>query len=201
MGFMDKMKNAAGAAANVAKASIDATTTAVGAEVEKKKAADYAKENEGLSQEEIVIKDDAKKVIYLSKVEYGKSVDVPSAVADSMVDQMAYGSDFSGANALANTHTGLTVKSLNSGERRIKYLYFTFSALNRVGEVYQTETLKQMGPIEPGKKASAFSKDFFNESPDSIILNKVVLEYFEGEDTVFEGKWVDKLVKKYSITW
>jgi hypothetical protein len=201
MGFMDKMKNAAGAAANVAKASIDATTTAVGAEVEKKKAADYAKENEGLSQEEIVAKDEAKNVIYLTKVEYGKSVDVGAAVADSVADQMAYGSDFSGANAMANTHTGLTVKLLNSGERRIKYLYLTFSALNRVDEVYQTETTKLKGPIEPGKKSTTFFKNFFDEAPESIVLNKIVIEYFEGEDTVFEGNWVNKLVKKYSITW
>ena len=74
--------------------------------------------------------------------------------------------------------------------------YVTFSALNRVGDVFQTETAKVEGPLEPGKKSNFFSAGFFNKSPAGLTLDKVGIEYFEGDDVVIEERWMDRLIKK-----
>ena len=202
MGFLDKAKAVVSKAAETAKSTADIAVKTAGDAKAKydehkagKEAEAIARENEGLTLEEIIAKDEAKKVIYFPKVEYGQTVDMAGAISGSFKDQMAYGHDFAGSNVMANTNTGLTVSSLNSSERRIKYLHFTFSAINRVGDVVETKAFTQEGPIEPGGKSKFFSKDCF-KSPAGLALNKVRIEYFEGDEVVIEERWIDKLVKK-----
>lgn len=203
MGFFDKVKdvagktvNLAGKAANVAKTEIAKATQEINEQNARARAAAINRENEGLSHEEIIAKDEAKAIICFLKIEYGKAVDNKAAVESATNAIISYGSTSAGRHVVANTKTGLTVNLLNLSDRRIKYLHLTFSGLNRVGDIFQQRMLSLEGPVEPRKKQTFFSGNFFDKSPSGILLDKVHIEYFEGDDVIMEGHWLNKLVNK-----
>lgn len=81
-----------------------------------------------------------------------------------------------------------TVKYHNTSNQTIKYISFTFSFKNPVGDTcYDTIrggsllTVEGIGPVEPNERGTwNFDSSFYNKGAETIILKKIVIRYMNG---------------------
>lgn len=174
MGLFDKAKELAKSGAEAAKTGAANAKQSFDEKSARADAVAIERENEGLSQEEIVAKDKAKTVITFSKFEMLIDVD------------RKHREDYK---------HGFEVKFTNTSDKRVKYVKLVVDSINSVQDVIATENFEITGPFESGKKGEKIFGSAFDKNSKEIRLKKVTIQFFDGDDVVFEEKWVDRLVK------
>ncbi len=204
MGFFDKAKELAATVSTAAKSGIDSAKKAYDDKKAANEAEAYAKENVGLSPEEIIAKDDAKKLIIFKEIdiaayvkctdgsEYwgfktsiGRKVSRPNLVPGGSDTTVVPYSD----------EPGLKVKFTNLSEKEMKYLYIGVFGKNKVGDTIDDGTFTMTGPFKPGKKRDFGFGYAFCPGVVEVSLHKVTIEYFDGEKINLEGRWINRLLK------
>lgn len=211
MGLFDKAKELAKSGAEAAKTGAINAKQSFDEKSARADATATEKENEGLSSEEIVAKDEAKKIITFITLEIAaylsyqggdefwsnvKNVGKPCQKAQtkgSLTSQMG-GSGYKKACYFDDPRFRLKFK--NESEKRMKYVHLDINGINAVGDIVETKRFDATGPIEPGKKfASDWTDASFKASVTEIQLKKITIEFFDGDDVVLEGNWLDRLIR------
>lgn len=81
----------------------------------------------------------------------------------------------------------VSINFFNGGTKTIKYLYFKFIAINRVGDVVGEHICQYTGPLNPNKWANNLIWDMiWNDSTiTEVRVNQLLLQFMDGtKDTI-----------------
>jgi len=202
MGLFDKVKDAAGKAAEAAKTGAANAKQAFDEKNARANAAAIERENEGLSPEEIIAKDEAKKIITFNRLKiaaYLQFTDGKEFWSDAKNVGKTCAKDASNKRQVATYYDEprFRLKFKNESDRRMKYVHLDIDGINAVGDIAETECFKSTGPFEPGKTYSRNWTDAaFKSSVREINVKKITIQFFDGDDVVLEGKWLDRLINE-----
>ena len=202
MGFLDKAKEAAAKAAEAAKKGAADAKQAFDEKNARADAAAIERENEGLSHEEIIAKDEAKKIIAFSRLKiaaYLKFTDGKEFWSDAKNVGKTCAKDASNNRQVETYYDEprFRLKLKNESNRRMKYVHLEIDGINAVGDIVETECFKATGPFEPGKTYSRNWTDAsFKSSVKEINVKKITIQFFDGEDIILEAKWLNRLINE-----
>lgn len=141
---------------------------------------------------------------YMKAFEYRRHVRVVEEVNEQERQMQKYGVFISTLKLYSGDYydIGLKLSVMNLSHKTIKYIEFTTSACNPVGDVVDTKTVKGIGPIPYGATGNYdfedvwWSKVISSHKPKSMLIT-----YMDGSTKRFSDAEIDKCVNRWHFEW